>query len=225
MLHFRVFPERLPVMHATVDNLEPQRLVDALRQLMIHPGIGRHLFARMPARPIFGRRHQLRFLDTLPPNSGLVVPAFHVTHGNRRVAPIGMGSQAHFDEPHQLSIVLRHKNCQRQRPESLSASFGSLPRDVPPPKRPATTRCTCPRPCRSPQFARVSPGCPQENHLFPERLERQRLSRRQTDLRHTQRHRDDVVVAIYADQVHDPLLAELRRGSLINRVRHLHVPV
>jgi len=106
-------------MHAPVDHLKLQRLMNALRQLAIDPGIGSHLEAPLGPSPILRRREQGRahtlfamFVDN--------EPSFEKTDGLTRVASIGMGSQADLDEAYNFSVVLRDENNYRQSPGRCS---------------------------------------------------------------------------------------------------------
>src|SRR5258707_11209231 len=59
--------------------------------------------------------------------------------------------------------------------------------------------------------------------LAPRLLERQCLAGRRRDMGDVQGHRDDVVIAVHRDQIHDAVLAELLDRLAIERVVHFVV--
>jgi hypothetical protein len=96
-------------MDAAVDYFKLQRLMNALRQLAIDPGIGSHLDAALGPSPIL-RRSEQRRAHTLFAMLFGNEPSFEKTHGLTGVASIGMGSQADLDEAYDFSVVLRDEN-------------------------------------------------------------------------------------------------------------------
>src|SRR5207244_8706329 len=58
--------EMLPVSNDLVHELEPERLVDTLRRLVINPGIRSHLRTALFPRPFFGRPEKTRPVASSP---------------------------------------------------------------------------------------------------------------------------------------------------------------
>ncbi len=78
-------------MHAPVDDFKAQSLMRPLRNIVVDPGIGRHLDTTLRPRPILRRAHE-RSAQPLISEPLLDEPSFDKTHGPRGIASIGMRS-------------------------------------------------------------------------------------------------------------------------------------
>jgi len=71
-------------MDAAIDNLKPERLVNALRQGVVYPGIGCHFDAAVPPRPVLCCRQQ-QCAYTFFAMAFRYEPALHETDGMLRI--------------------------------------------------------------------------------------------------------------------------------------------
>jgi hypothetical protein len=77
--------------HAAINNLKPERLVNLLRQGVVNLGVRCHFPAPVAASPFFRGRQEL-FAHTLLSVHFRDEPAFYKTHGPAGVAAVGMRS-------------------------------------------------------------------------------------------------------------------------------------
>lgn len=89
--------------HSAFGYLEPKRPVCALRNAVVYLRVRRNFFAPLRARPILGRAHQSG-TDTSPPGVFQNEPPFHVTHGVRPVATIGVRAHPNFKEAEKSAL-------------------------------------------------------------------------------------------------------------------------
>jgi hypothetical protein len=99
---------------AAIDDFEAECAMGVLRHVGVDPGVGRDLATTLLDAPRLGGRYQ-RLSDTAPPAITVDEPPFHETTRLRRVAPVGVGSQAYLDEANQLVIGVGDEHDEGQR--------------------------------------------------------------------------------------------------------------
>ena len=107
-------------MHTAIHHLVPQRLMHALRDLIVNPSIRRDLKAPLAASPVFCHGQEF------PPNPSVSmvlsnVPALDITHRAGWIAAIGVRTQINFEETNYYSITcLGDQNDEWHRYGSLA---------------------------------------------------------------------------------------------------------
>lgn len=116
--------QRFAVMDAAVDNFKTQTLVDAMRKVIVDPGVGGHFGATLRARPVFGSVEQF-FAKATTAVVFDEIPAFDVADRMAHIAAVGVGTERDFEKSNQGGIGgFGHKDYGGKGTEGRSGEGG-----------------------------------------------------------------------------------------------------